>query len=272
MSLLMSQFGLDGSVALVTGASRGIGKAIAIAMAEAGADVAISARTESSLAGTAERIRSLGRNVSLHAADLRDPDTPERIIDATIASHGHFNLLVHNAASFPSDADGALDITPLGESGEEAWDSTIEVNLKASLRLFREAESHLASQPNAAALIISSAAAMCSTAGSEIYGMTKAAQIGLVKNLCVPWARQGIRVNALSPGVIRTDATRKIQNSPELAQLILTDIPLGRLGDTGELACTAVYLCSRAGAYVTGQTVYVDGGLTVPTLGVRQPS
>ncbi|GAA2135799.1 glucose 1-dehydrogenase [Kitasatospora kazusensis] len=261
-------FRLDGARALVTGASRGIGRAIATALARAGADLVLTARSTEGLKRTAESVAAAGRRAESVAADLADPAEPARVVDEAAALLGGLDLLVHCAGVLPVDANGDTVMKPFADSTPLEWEPVLAVNLLASAALCRAAHRHLAVSPRAGVLLVSSVAGLISVPTMEAYGVTKAAQLSLTRSLAVGWARQGIRVNALCPGWVRTDMTAPVHGSPELSAWLLGHVPMGRWAEPAEVAGAAVYLCSPAASFVTGHALVVDGGLTLPDGGL----
>ncbi|WP_035799005.1 SDR family NAD(P)-dependent oxidoreductase [Kitasatospora mediocidica] len=261
-------FHLGSTRALVTGASRGIGRAIALALAEAGADIAVTARSADGLKQTAEAIARTGRRAEVVPGDLLDPREPARIVAEAATQLGGLDLLVHNAGLLPADEHGNTVFAPLQDSTPAQWEPVLTVNLRATVALCRAAHPHLAASPRASILLVSSVAGLMAVPTMEAYGVTKAAELSLTRSLAVGWARQGIRVNALCPGWVRTDMTAAVHTHPPTAAWLLAHVPLGRWAEPTEVAGAAVFLSSPAAAFVTGHALVVDGGLTLPDGGL----
>lgn len=246
----MRMFDLTGKVAIVTGLSRGLGQGIALALAEAGADifgVSTKGATE-----TKSKVEALGRHYFEICADLSDASSPEKIVDACIASYGRVDILVNNA--------GAMRRAPAYEMSERDWDHVVDVNLKSVFFLARAAAKRM--REVGGGKIINLASMLSYQGGINVAGYT--ASKGGVKSLTMllanEWAKDGICVNAIAPGYMATDMTEAIRNDPIRNGDILARIPKGRWGTPQDLGGAAVFLASRASDYVTGITVPVDGG------------
>lgn len=250
---VLDRFRLDGRVAVVTGASSGLGVAFAQAMAEAGADVVLAARRVDRLEETAGLVRAAGRRAVTVGTDVADPDQAQRMVDRAVEELGRVDILVNNAGV--GTAVPALKETP------EQFRRVVDINLNGSYWAAQAAGRVM--QPGSSVINISSILGL-TTAGlpQAAYSASKAAVIGLTRDLAQQWgSRKGIRVNALAPGFFETEMTAEYQ--PGYLDSMKPRIVLGRTGDPAELAATAVWLASDAAAYVTGQTIAVDGGLTI---------
>ncbi|MGF0310216.1 SDR family oxidoreductase [Rhodococcoides fascians A25f] len=250
---ILDKFRLDGRVVIVTGASSGLGVAFAKAAAEAGADVVLAARRVDKLAQTAKLIDSVGgRSISV-ATDVVDPDQCTAMVEAAVAEFGKVDVLINNA--------GVGTAFPATRETPEQFRSVIDINLNGSYWAAQACGRVMA--PGSSIVNISSVLGL-TTAGlpQAAYSASKAAIVGLTRDLAQQWgARKGIRVNAIAPGFFQSEMTDSYQ--PGYLDSMAPRMILGRKGDPEELAATAIWLASDAGGYVTGQTIAVDGGVTI---------
>ncbi|MYT29157.1 MULTISPECIES: SDR family NAD(P)-dependent oxidoreductase [unclassified Streptomyces] len=265
---LHDPFRLDGARALVTGASRGIGKATAAALALAGCDLALSARSADALKETAALVEAEGRTAVPVPGDLAEPGAAEAVVDDAAAALGGLDIVVHNAGVLPAQDDGTPTLVPLQDSAQADWDRVLSVNLNATAALCRRAHHHLTGSSRASVVLMSSLAGVVGTPRMEAYGASKAAQIALARSLAVGWAREGIRVNALCPGWTRTDMTSFAYSLEPLSDWLMAHVPLGRWAEPEEIARAALFLASPAASYLTGQALVLDGGASVPDGGL----
>jgi 2-deoxy-D-gluconate 3-dehydrogenase len=250
--MILDAFRLDGAVALVTGASAGLGAAMAVALAEAGADVAAHGNTRSP-ASTCARIESAGRRAAPLAGDLADPAVSARLVDEAIARLGRVDILVNNA--------GTIRRTPAADVSDEDWDRVIEVNLTSAFRLARVAGRRMLESGRGGKIVnIASLLSFQGGIGVPAYAAAKGGLAQLTKALANEWASKGINVNAIAPGYIETDNTAALRADPVRSRQILERIPAGRWGDANDLAGAVVFLASRAASYVHGHVLVVDGG------------
>jgi NAD(P)-dependent dehydrogenase (short-subunit alcohol dehydrogenase family) len=250
---VLDLFRLDGKVVIVTGASSGLGVAFAQAFAEAGADVALGARRTEKLARTAELVTAAGRRALPVGTDVADPASCQNLVDATVAEFGKVDVLINNA--------GVGTAVPATRETPDEFRQVVEVNLHGSYWMAQACGRVM--QPGSSVINIASVLGI-TTAGlpQAAYSASKAAVIGLTRDLAQQWgSRKGIRVNSLAPGFFESEMTDAYK--PGYLDSQLTRVILGRTGDPAELAATAVWLASPAGGYVTGQTLAVDGGLTI---------
>ncbi|MBC3941154.1 2-dehydro-3-deoxy-D-gluconate 5-dehydrogenase KduD [Sphingomonas albertensis] len=247
---MASLFDLTGKVAIVTGANTGIGQAIALALASAGADVACVGRTPAE--DTAGRIRAMGRRAEIISADLSTIDPVERIVDETAAKLGGVDILVNNAGIIRR-AD-AVDFT------EVDWDAVVDTNLKSVFFLSQAAGRHMIARGSGKIINIASMLTFQGGVRVPSYTASKSGIGGLTKLLANEWASKGINVNAIAPGYIATANTAALQADETRNRSILERIPAGRWGDASDLGGAAVFLSSRAADYVQGHVLAVDGG------------
>ncbi len=246
-------FGLDGKVAIVTGASSGLGVAFSKAFAEAGADVALGARRADKLEETAQLVRDAGRRVVTVPTDVADPEQCQALVDATVAELGRVDILVNNA--------GVGTAVPATRETPEQFRSVIDVNLNGCYWMAQACGRVM--EPGSSIINISSVLGL-TTGGlpQAAYSASKAALIGLTRDLAQQWTgRKGIRVNALAPGFFESEMTEQYPEG--YLDLMQWRVLAGRMGDPAELAATAVWLASPAAAYVVGQTIAVDGGVSI---------
>ncbi len=237
--------------AVVTGASRGLGQGIAVALAEAGADIALVATHAS--AETAARIRALGRRAFDFSADLLDPASAPRIVEAVVREFGGLDILVNNA--------GIIRRAPLLEFTERDWDDVIQVNQKSLFFLSQAAARQMVAQGRGGK-IIHLASLLSFQGGIRVpsYTAAKSAVLGLTRIMANEWAAHGINVNALAPGYMETDNTAALRADPKRHAEILARIPAGRWGAPADLQGAVVFLASAASHYLHGATIPVDGG------------
>jgi NAD(P)-dependent dehydrogenase (short-subunit alcohol dehydrogenase family) len=246
---------LDGQVAVITGASRGIGRAIALRLARAGADVCLAARSEADLAQVAAEARRVGGRALTIQCDLTVKERANDLVEAAYRELGGLNVLVNNVG-------GAHRILPLEQLDERTFDMGTTLNYKSVYRMMRAAAPHLfAAAPRAAVLNIVSVAAERPIPGVSYYGAAKSAVVSLSRAAAREWGPRRVRVNCLGPGWIETDLSEALRQDPEFSKATLAQIPLGRWGTVEEIADVAVFLVSDKARYVTGATLFVDGGL-----------
>ncbi len=250
---LLDLFRLDGKVAIVTGASSGLGVAFAQGLAEAGADLALGARRVDRLAETAALVEAAGRRALTVATDVADPDSCTNLVALAMEEFGRVDVLVNNA--------GIGTAVPATRETPEQFRSVIDVNLNGCYWMAQACGRVM--QPGSSIINISSVLGL-TTAGlpQAAYASSKAGLIGMTRDLAQQWTgRKGIRVNAIAPGFFASEMTEQYPDG--YLDAMSPRLPVGRKGDPAELAAAVVFLASAAGGYVTGQTIAVDGGMTI---------
>ncbi|MGF9696954.1 SDR family NAD(P)-dependent oxidoreductase [Paenibacillus sp. MABNR03] len=249
-------FHLEGQTALVTGAGRGIGKAIAIGLAESGCDVVLISRTMTEVEETAALIyEQTGHRAIALSADVTSREQLEEVFRETIAELGRLDILVNNA--------GMNIRTPALEVTDEQWETIMQTNLKSAFMASQLAGQHMKEQGSGKIINISSVGGHTALRTGVVYGATKAALIHMTKVLAMEWGKYGIRVNAVGPWYFRTPLTEKLLDDPQYLQEIVSRTPLQRVGELQEVVGPVVFLASDAAGYMTGQTLLVDGGMSI---------
>lgn len=248
-------FLLEGKVALVTGGSRGIGKAIAIGLAKAGADVALASRKLADLEQTAEEIKALERKALAVAAHVGRLEDVNNLVDRVKEEFGKIDILVNNAATNPT-MDSALDIQ------ERAWDAIMNLNLKG-LFFLSQAVARLMKEQGGGVIINISSVAGLTPDILPVYSISKAGVIMATKVMAREWVKYNIRVNAIAPGLVRTRFSEALWGNPDILQGALAGIPLGRIAEPADMVGAVIFLASNASSYVTGHVLVVDGGATI---------
>ena len=249
--MVLDQFKLDGKVAVVTGAARGLGRAIAVGLAEAGADIALVDILD--MAETKTRIEKLGRRCIAVPADLGKTESAGRIVEATVAGLGGIDILFNNA--------GIIRRAPFTDFTEKDWDEVMDVNIRGLFILSREVAKRMIEQGRGGKIV--NTASMLSFQGGILvpsYAASKSAVMGLTRLMACELAKYNINTNAIAPGYMATDNTRPLREDPARCKTILDRIPAGRWGEPEDLQGVAVFLASSASDYMNGYTVAVDGG------------
>ncbi len=252
----MDLFDLSGKVALITGSTKGIGKAIAERLAEAGAHVVISSRNQDACDQVAAGIREQGGKALAVACNINYREQLEALVTTTRQELGEIDVLVNNAALNPFY--GSSQDIP-----DEAFDKIMNANIGSVHRLCRLVLPGMAANGGGAVIIVSSVAGLKGSDVLGAYGISKAADMQMARNLAVEWGPQDIRVNCIAPGLIRTDFARALWEDPETYRRTVSQYPLRRIGEPDEIAGAAVFLASPAGRFTTGHTLVVDGGGTI---------
>jgi NAD(P)-dependent dehydrogenase (short-subunit alcohol dehydrogenase family) len=249
-------FDLQGKVAVITGSSRGIGRAIAELYAEAGARVVVSSRKLEACEEVVTAIKARGGAAIAVACNISRKEECETLVARARDAFGRIDVLVCNAAINPYYG-------PLTEIPDEAFDKIMASNIRSNLWLCRQVMPGMAEHRDGAVIVISSIAGLRGSPSIGAYAVSKAADMQLVRNLAVEWGRFNIRVNAIAPGLVKTDFARALWENPELREITLKQTPLQRLGEPEDIAGAALFLAAPAGRFVTGTTMVVDGGVMI---------
>jgi NAD(P)-dependent dehydrogenase (short-subunit alcohol dehydrogenase family) len=243
---------LEGKTAVVTGGTTGIGRALSLGLAEAGADVAATARRQQQVDETAAEIETLGRQTLRVASDVCDRASLEALLAAAIDRFGKVDILINCA--------GRIKRTPTLTMPEEEWTAIIDTNLTGTLRACQVFGQHMLDRGYGRIINIASLNSFVALNEVAAYAASKAGVASLTRSLAVEWSRRGVTVNAIAPGVFRTELNANLLDSTPRGQELLMRTPMGRFGRTEELIGAAIYLASDSSSFVTGQTLVVDGG------------
>jgi 2-deoxy-D-gluconate 3-dehydrogenase len=247
---------LTGRIAIVTGGGRGIGRSVALRLAEAGADVCVTARTAKQLEETAAGVRACGRSALAVAADATDAAAVGRVVERTVEELGGLHLLVNNA--------GMELAKPLLDTGEQEYDRLMATNVKSMFLFTKAAGPHFIGQKYGRIVNMASVGAFTAAPNQSIYHLSKAAVAHFTRAMAIEWARHGIAVNAVAPGWTRTELISHLLEDREKLDRYVKTIPMRRLGEPDDIAPMVAFLCSDLAAYMTGAVVVIDGGLMVP--------
>ena len=256
-------FDLSGKVAVVTGSSRGIGRAIAERLAEHGAKVVVSSRKPEVCEPVAAGIRARGGEAMVIPCHIAHKEALQALADRTVAAWGGIDVLVCNAAVNPY-------LGPAAGASDEVYERVMGANVRSNFWLCNMVLPGMAARGGGSVIIISSIGGLRGSAQLGLYAISKAADMQLARNICVEWGPRNIRANAIAPGLVRTDFARALWEDPALYRKRTKDTPLQRIGEPDEIAGAAVFLASAAGSFMTGQTLVIDGGTTTGTVAGKE--
>ncbi|MEU6646286.1 3-oxoacyl-ACP reductase family protein [Saccharomonospora sp. NPDC046836] len=246
---------LHGKVAIVTGAGRGLGRAMAHALVEAGAAVTVAARTGEELDSFVEEAKACGGRALACRTDITDEDSVARMVEATVETFGRVDVLVNNG--------GIVASTPLAEQSAQEWDRVVATNLRGVFLCTRAVSRHLLAQRSGKVVNIASNFALQGVPNHAAYSASKAGVIAFTRSMAMEWARDGIQVNAIAPGYFATDLNAEMRKDEELTSKVVRSIPLKRMGHPDELRPWLLLLAGPASDFVTGEVVVLDGGQSV---------
>lgn len=255
-------FDLSGKVAIITGSSRGIGRAIAERLAEHGAKVVVSSRKAEACEAVAEGIRGRGGEACVIPCHIGRKEELQALVDQTVARWGGIDVLVCNAAVNPY-------FGPSAGIPDEAYDRIMGANVRSNFWLCNMVLPGMAARGGGSIVVVSSIAGLRGTPTLAVYGLSKAADMQLVRNIAVEWGSRNVRANCIAPGLVRTDFARALWEDPENLRRRTRDTPLQRIGEPDEIAGAAVFLAAPSGSFMTGQTIVIDGGVTAGSAAVE---
>jgi NAD(P)-dependent dehydrogenase (short-subunit alcohol dehydrogenase family) len=249
-------FGLQGKSVLITGSSKGIGRAIAERMAQAGARVVISSRKVDACEEVAKGIRDAGGEAIAIGCNISTKPELENLVARTREAYGKIDVLICNAAVNPH-------FGPTQEIPDSAFQKVLDNNIRSNHWLCQLVIPEMAERKDGSVIIVSSVGGLKGSNSLGTYGLSKAADMALARNLAVEWGPRNVRVNCIAPGIVRTDFAKALWDNPEIYNNAIQRYPLRRIGEPDEIAGTAIFLASAAGSFITGHTIVVDGGGTI---------
>ena len=252
----MKSFDLTGKVAIVTGSSRGIGRSIAEHLAAAGAKVVVSSRKAPACEDVAQAIQTAGGEAVAIPANISDKGQLEKLVNETRRHWGRIDVLVCNAASNPYYG-------PMAQMPDDAFNKILQNNVVSNHWLANLVLPEMAERKDGVVIIVSSIGGLKGTGVLGAYAISKAADMQLARNLAVEWGRHNVRINCIAPGLVKTDFARALWENPETLRRYETLTPLGRIGEPNDIGGIAAFLASPAAAFITGQTIVADGGVTI---------
>ncbi len=249
-------FRLDQQAVIITGASRGIGRAIALAYAQQGARLALCARTAEACEPVVEEIRAAGGEAFAMAANVSDKSQLRALVDATLKAYGAINAVVSNAAANPAYG-------PMSDVDDAIFDKIILTNVKSNFWLANMTCPEMAKAGGGSFIVISSVSGLAGSKMIGVYATSKTADFQLARNLAVEWGAKNVRANCIAPGLVKTDFAKAIWDSPKALGFYNSITPLGRIGEPEDIAGLAVFLATQEASFITGQTYVADGGLSI---------
>ena len=248
-----SLFDLKGKVAVITGSSRGIGRAIAERMAEHGAKVVVTSRKLDACEEVVAAIKAQGGEAFAHACNISRKEELQGLVDAAVRKWGGIDVLVCNAAVNPY-------FGPSLNMPDDAYDKVMNSNVRSNFWLCNMVLPQMAQRGGGSVIIVSSIAGLIGSPTLGVYGLSKAADMALARNICVEWGPKNIRANCIAPGLVRTDFAKALWENKEIYAKTVSVYPLKRIGEPDEIAGAAVFLAGPSGSFMTGQTIVIDGG------------
>jgi NAD(P)-dependent dehydrogenase (short-subunit alcohol dehydrogenase family) len=245
-------FSLEGKVAMVTGASRGLGRSISLALAHAGADLILLSRDDAMLAETRRQVEACGRRAITTLADVADAAAVDSAVSRGIGAYDRIDILVNNA--------GVCTLKPLAESTHADWERMVRTNLEGNFLCTQRVAREMIARRTGCIVNIVSVLGQIAVPLSAIYGVTKAGLIQFTRSAAYEWARYGIRVNAIAPGTFESDMQKEQLSDPSRRDRLIKGTPMRRFGQPDEIGALVIFLASKAADYITGQTIAIDGG------------